>query len=83
MHEITDPEPDASALSRRLSTLITDRIKNSGGKIGFDQFMDMALYAPGLGYYSAGAHKIGESGDFITAPEIFFPAVSPGSVARF
>ena len=70
MHEITDPEPDASALSRRLSTLITDRIKNSGGKIGFDQFMDMALYAPGLGYYSAGAHKIGESGDFITAPEI-------------
>jgi len=32
--------------------------------------MEMALYEPGLGYYSAGSTKLGESGDFVTAPEI-------------
>ena len=40
------------------------------GPISFSTFMQLALYAPGLGYYSAGAHKIGVAGDFITAPEI-------------
>lgn len=42
----------------------------SGGQIPFDQYMDLALYAPGLGYYAAGARKFGEAGDFVTAPEI-------------
>jgi SAM-dependent MidA family methyltransferase len=32
--------------------------------------MELALYAPGLGYYSAGARKLGKAGDFVTAPEI-------------
>ena len=41
-----------------------------GGVIGFDAFMRLALYSPGLGYYSAGAAKLGSSGDFITAPEV-------------
>jgi len=41
-----------------------------GGWIGFDRFMDLALFAPGLGYYSGGAHKFGPDGDFVTAPEI-------------
>jgi SAM-dependent MidA family methyltransferase len=40
------------------------------GWLSFERFMDIALYAPGLGYYSAGAHKLGAGGDFTTAPEI-------------
>jgi SAM-dependent MidA family methyltransferase len=45
-------------------------IKKCGGWISFEQYMDLALYAPGLGYYSAGATKLGAGGDFTTAPEI-------------
>src|SRR5579859_3931549 len=46
------------------------QIAASEGWLSFERFMDMALYAPGLGYYSAGAHKLGPGGDFTTAPEI-------------
>jgi SAM-dependent MidA family methyltransferase len=46
------------------------QIAAAHGWLGFEQFMDAALYAPGLGYYSAGAHKLGAGGDFTTAPEI-------------
>ena len=42
----------------------------AGGWMSFARFMELALYAPALGYYSAGAQKIGESGDFTTAPEV-------------
>ncbi len=42
----------------------------NGGVISFADYMHMALYEPGLGYYAAGATKIGEAGDFVTAPEI-------------
>ncbi len=45
-------------------------IERAGGWIGFERFMQIALYEPGLGYYSAGAHKLGEGGDFTTAPEL-------------
>ncbi len=45
-------------------------IESNGGWISFEQFMDLALYAPGLGYYSGGARKIGRGGDFTTAPEV-------------
>lgn len=38
--------------------------------LSFEQFMQLALYAPGLGYYSAGAEKFGPAGDYITAPEL-------------
>ena len=41
-----------------------------GGSIAFARFMELALYAPGLGYYSGGLHKFGREGDFTTAPEI-------------
>ena len=41
-----------------------------GGWIPFSRYMELALYAPGLGYYSAGARKFGPDGDFVTAPEI-------------
>jgi SAM-dependent MidA family methyltransferase len=41
-----------------------------GGWLSFEDYMDIALYAPGLGYYSAGARKFGANGDFTTAPEV-------------
>ena len=66
------PEPDqfAKAHSEKLFHLIADEIEQQGGSISFARFMEQALYAPGLGYYAAGAHKLGEAGDFVTAPEI-------------
>jgi SAM-dependent MidA family methyltransferase len=54
----------------RVIAHIASAIERQGGWISFEQFMDLALYAPGLGYYSAGALKFGPSGDFVTAPEI-------------
>jgi SAM-dependent MidA family methyltransferase len=42
----------------------------AAGWLSFERFMELALYAPGLGYYGAGAHKLGISGDFTTAPEV-------------
>ena len=64
------PSPQAQALSQQLSDLIQQKIKNAGGWISFADFMHMALYTPGLGYYSGGATKFGLAGDFVTAPEI-------------
>jgi SAM-dependent MidA family methyltransferase len=45
-------------------------IELAGGFLPFDRYMDLALYAPGLGYYAAGATKLGPGGDFVTAPEL-------------
>lgn len=56
--------------SDKLKQLIQDEIQAQGGKITFADYMNLALYAPGLGYYSAGLQKFGRQGDFITAPEI-------------
>ena len=64
------PSTDALAHSRQLSNLIQTEIEKSNGWIPFSAYMALALYAPKLGYYAAGAHKIGFSGDFITAPEL-------------
>ena len=50
--------------------IIQEQIIAAGGSIPFWKFMELALYAPGLGYYSAGATKFGDAGDFVTAPEI-------------
>lgn len=69
----TIPPPDADALehSARLSALIRHEIAAApGAAIPFSRFMELCLYAPGLGYYSAGAHKFGDVGDFVTAPEL-------------
>ena len=63
------PSADALAHSGRLVGLIADEIAAGGGWISFARYMDLALHAPGLGYYSAGARKLGAAGDFITAPE--------------
>ena len=70
MSALPTPDADALAHSARLATLIRDEIAASDGAIPFSRFMELALYAPGLGYYSAGARKFGEDGDFVTAPEI-------------
>ncbi|HEC60142.1 hypothetical protein LCGC14_0959280 [marine sediment metagenome] len=66
------PVPDrfAQQHSERLLALIKHKINEAGGKITFADYMQLCLYAPGLGYYSAGSHKIGDGGDFTTAPEI-------------
>ncbi|MEG3157821.1 class I SAM-dependent methyltransferase [Lysobacter zhanggongensis] len=64
------PDADAAAHSARLATLIREQIEAGGGVVPFSRFMELALYAPGLGYYSAGASKFGEAGDFVTAPEL-------------
>ena len=72
MTSIEFPVPDAAArqASDLLSRRIAQRIRAAGGWIGFDAYMQSALYEPGLGYYSGGAAKFGPAGDFVTAPEI-------------
>jgi SAM-dependent MidA family methyltransferase len=70
--DFTFPQPsiEAQTHSARVLRFIRAQIEAAGGSISFAQYMAQALYAPGLGYYSAGAHKFGEAGDFVTAPEI-------------
>lgn len=62
--------PEQAEHSARLVERIHEEIDAHRGWISFERFMELALYEPGLGYYSAGASKFGESGDFVTAPEI-------------
>ncbi|MGI8740889.1 MAG: class I SAM-dependent methyltransferase [Gammaproteobacteria bacterium] len=64
------PDPDAQALSAALVDEIRRAIETDGGSIGFDRYMEMALYAPRLGYYHNGSRKFGADGDFVTAPEL-------------
>ena len=64
------PDGDALAHSERLRTHINRVLKEEGGWLSFFRFMELCLYAPGLGYYSAGAAKFGPAGDFVTAPEM-------------
>ena len=66
------PIPSEAALrhSRALKELIHAELAVAGGWISFEHYMRLVLYAPGMGYYSGGAAKFGESGDFVTAPEI-------------
>ena len=67
---LPEPEPDARDHSARVAAVIRDEVRRAGGWIGFERYMELALYAPGLGYYMAGARKLGPGGDFITAPEL-------------
>ncbi len=68
--ELPLPNADAIEHSSRLIDAIVARIEARGGGIGFDEYMQMALYEPGLGYYSSASIKFGALGDFVTAPEI-------------
>lgn len=68
----TLPAPDSIAqqYQDQLLSVIRQQITDAGGKITFADYMKLCLYAPGLGYYSAGSQKLGQLGDFTTAPEI-------------
>src|SRR5579859_2044366 len=66
---LPDPGADERALSDRLLTRLREEIA-AHGPMPFAQYMERCLYAPGLGYYSAGKTKFGEAGDFVTAPEL-------------
>ncbi len=68
--ELPRPSEEEQAHSELLANHIRQEMARSGGRITFDCFMELCLYAPGLGYYVAGARKFGEEGDFVTAPEI-------------
>jgi SAM-dependent MidA family methyltransferase len=70
MSSLPLPSPEAQKHSQQLCELIRHDIELQDGWIPFSRFMELALYAPGLGYYSAGASKFGSAGDFTTAPEL-------------
>ncbi len=70
-HSILPPlSADEQQHSAAVAAFLREAIVSSGGWLSFERFMDLALYAPGLGYYSAGSAKLGAAGDFVTAPEI-------------
>ena len=64
------PSPAAQQSSANLQTLLAEEIKKHGNWIPFSRFMELVLYAPQYGYYTGGSHKIGNNGDFITAPTL-------------
>ncbi len=68
--QLPAPPPEALALSEQLRRHIAAEVERGGGWLSFARYMELALYAPGLGYYMAGARKLGRDGDFVTAPEI-------------
>ncbi|RDH82971.1 MAG: SAM-dependent methyltransferase [endosymbiont of Galathealinum brachiosum] len=68
--DLPEPTDDEIEQSRKLNEIIKQSVADAGGWIDFDQYMQLALYAPGLGYYSGGVQKFGEQGDFITSPEV-------------
>ena len=70
MNNLPAPSADELALSAELASLIHREIAAASGSIPFSRFMELCLYAPGLGYYSAGHRKFGPGGDFVTAPEV-------------
>jgi SAM-dependent MidA family methyltransferase len=67
---LPQPTPQEIAHSAKLVDRIRDEIDAHQDWISFARLMEMALYEPGLGYYSAGSVKLGQAGDFVTAPEI-------------
>ncbi len=68
--DLPAPSAQERALSERLGAAIRDEMARAGGALTFARFMELALYALGLGYYSAGRQKFGAGGDFVTAPEL-------------
>jgi len=70
MPTLPSPTPEEQAHQDKVTRRLREEITVSGGAISFSRFMELALYAPGLGYYAAGKHKFGKKGDFITAPEL-------------
>ena len=66
---LPEPPEELKHLSAELAGRIQERIRLKG-PVPFSEYMEMALYEPGLGYYSAGLQKFGEGGDFVTAPQL-------------
>lgn len=64
------PDREALAVSQELSSRIAAEIARHGGWLSFARYMEMALYEPGLGYYSNPGQVFGAAGDFVTAPEL-------------
>jgi SAM-dependent MidA family methyltransferase len=64
------PGADAAAHSARVVARVRDEIDRAGGFIPLARYIELVLYAPGLGYYVAGARRFGPAGDFVTAPEM-------------
>ena len=65
---LPDPPTTLKNRSDELTSIIRDKIQNQGGWMSAESFMEMCLYYPQLGYYSSGLEKLGEEGDFVTAP---------------
>lgn len=68
--ELPSPDPGALATSRMLLERIGAELAAAGNWISFARYMELVLHEPGLGYYAAGARKLGAGGDFVTAPEL-------------
>ncbi|WP_121041239.1 class I SAM-dependent methyltransferase [Stenotrophomonas rhizophila] len=84
MHSpLPTPESDALAHSDELAAALRAEILANGGAMPFSRFMELSLYTPGWGYYSAGASKFGAAGDFTTSPEIgaLFAATLANAIA--
>ncbi|VAW50443.1 SAM-dependent methyltransferase, MidA [hydrothermal vent metagenome] len=69
-HALAEPDDKAKKRSQLLVQSIKEKCDLTGGNIRFSEYMNAALYQPGLGYYSGGLQKFGSKGDFITAPEV-------------
>lgn len=84
MNRLPVPEAAALAHSQSLQAAIRSEVEAAGGWLPFARFMELVLYAPGLGYYTAGARKFGAAGDFVTAPEMtpLFAAALARQVAQ-
>ena len=68
MSELPAPSAHELESSAKLARVIREEIAAAGGSLAFSRFMELCLYAPGMGYYSAGRRKFGAGGDFVTAP---------------
>ncbi|MDD9996975.1 MAG: SAM-dependent methyltransferase [Rhodospirillaceae bacterium] len=79
--DFSRPDPDGSGISRRLTRRLRTEIR-ARGWIGFERFMERALYEPELGYYNNASTKFGPLGDFVTAPELS-PVLAGALAARF
>lgn len=69
-HQLPQPDPESLETSRKLFRLITEEISRCNGAISLERYMELALFAPGMGYYSSGRPHFDAQSDFITAPEI-------------
>ncbi|GMR00708.1 MAG: SAM-dependent methyltransferase [Gammaproteobacteria bacterium] len=81
---LAEPDNEAKRRSQLLTQLIKKKCDQADGRIRFSEYMDTALYQPGLGYYNGGLQKFGHEGDFITAPEVspLFGQCLAGQVAE-